>query len=52
MKELNNPSWCCEQIQDKISEYKKDIDCNVGMSDKEKRILMAVIFDLERILYK
>jgi hypothetical protein len=48
-RKLNNPMWCCKQIEEKIKDYKlslTEID-----DDKVHRQLEIVIDDLEEILY-
>lgn len=48
-RKRNNPAWCCEQIEEKIKDYKlslTEID-----DDEVRRQLEIVIDDLETILY-
>lgn len=48
-RKRNNPVWCCEQIEEKIKDYKlslTEID-----DDEVRRQLEIVIDDLETILY-
>ena len=46
----NNPTWCCDQIEEKIKDYKISL---TEIEDEEvKRQLEIVIDDLESILYK
>lgn len=48
-RKMNNPSWCCEKIQEKIEDYKVSIK---ETKDPEvKRQLEIVVDDLEEILY-
>ena len=53
----NNASWCCDQIAEKINDYKltlKELDkitMPVGAKEEVKRQLEIVINDLENILY-
>lgn len=56
-KKRNNSSWCCDRLEDKITDYKvslTEIDM-LPMSDEAKievkRQLEIVIEDLEDILY-
>lgn len=49
MKKTNNPTWCVEQIQKKIEDYKLSL---TETESEEVRIqLEIVIDDLEEILY-
>lgn len=48
-RKRNNPTWCCDQIEEKIKDYKlslTEID-----DDEVCRQLEIVIDDLEAILY-
>ena len=48
-RKRNNPTWCCDQIEEKIKDYKlslTEID-----DDEVRRQLEIVIDDLESILY-
>ena len=48
-KERNNPSWCCDQIEELIKNYK----ISIQKTDNQdiKRQLEKVVNDLENILY-
>lgn len=48
-RKMNNPSWCCEKIQEKIEDYK--ISIKETQDPEVKRQLEIVIDDLEEILY-
>ena len=48
-RKRNNPTWCCDQIEEKIKDYTwslTEID-----DDEVRRQLEIVIDDLEAILY-
>lgn len=45
----NNPTWCCDQIEEKINDYK--ISLTEIKKEEVKRQLEIVIDDLESILY-
>jgi hypothetical protein len=48
-KTRNDPSWCCDQIEEKIKDYKLSL---TETTDEEvKRQLEIIIDDLEEILY-
>lgn len=48
-RKRNNPAWCCDQIEEKIKDYKLSL---TEIDDDEVRIqLEIVIDDLETILY-
>ena len=48
-RKRNNPTWCCDQIEEKIKDYKKSL---TGIKEEEaKRQMEIVINDLESILY-
>lgn len=48
-RKRHNPAWCCDQIEEKIKDYKISL---TETEDKEvKRQLEIVIDDLETILY-
>ena len=57
-KKRNNSSWCCDQIEEKIKDYKvalSELDkLLISQEAKEgvKRQLEIVIDDLENILYE
>lgn len=48
-RKTNNPSWCVEQIQEKIEDYKAIIRERGEMGSKIP--LEIIINDLEKILY-
>ena len=45
----NNSSWCCDQIEEKIKEYK--IVFQHSTNEDVRKCLEAIIKDLENILY-
>ncbi|MCB5503407.1 hypothetical protein LIP66_01955 [Coprococcus eutactus] len=48
-RKRNNPTWCCDQIEEKINDYKSSL---AEIKEEEvKRQLEIVIDDLETILY-
>lgn len=47
-RKRNNPTWCCDQIEEKIKDYKKSL---TGIKEEAKRQMEIVINDLESILY-
>lgn len=49
-RKRNNPTWCCDQIEKKIKDYK----ISLGETDNKevRRQLEIIIDDLETILYK
>lgn len=48
-RKRNNASWCCDQIEEKIADYKISIE---ETEDEDvKRQLQIVVDDLETILY-
>ena len=57
-RKRNNPSWCCDKIEEKIDEYKYklrtldkygySLDAKIAIRSE----LEAIIGDLEIILYK
>lgn len=49
-RKRNNPIWCCDQIEEKIKDYK--ISLAEIKEEEVKRQLEIVIDDLETILYK
>lgn len=57
-RKRNNASWCCDQIEEKIEDYKVSLiefdklDIPDEAKKKVKRQLEIVIDDLETILYK
>ena len=46
-RKMNNPSWCCEKIQELIEEYKQKAD---NTYDVEHEVYIDIIDDLEEIL--
>ena len=49
-RKMNNPSWCCDKIEELLVEYKKKL---VDSHDPaEYETYKEVIEDLERILYE
>lgn len=48
-RKRNNPTWCCDQIEEKINDYKSSL----AEIDNEavKKHMEVVIDDLESILY-
>lgn len=56
-RKMNNPSWCCEKIQEKIEEYRYKLNTldRYGYSLDAKIAIRneieSAISDLERILY-
>lgn len=57
-RNINNPSWCCEKIQEKIEEYKYKLNTldKYGYSLDAKIAIRneieSVVYDLEKILYE
>lgn len=57
-RKINNPSWCCEKIQEKIEEYKYKLNTldKYGYSLDAKIAIRneieSVVYDLEKILYE
>lgn len=49
-RKRNNPTWCCDQIEEKIKDYKSSL----AEIDNEavKKHMEVVIDDLEKILYE
>lgn len=47
-KKRNNPTWCCDQIEEKIKDYKLSL---TEIKEEVKRQMEIVIDDLESILY-
>ena len=47
-RKRNNPTWCCDQIEEKIKDYK--ISLAEIQEEEVKRQLEIVIDDLETIL--
>jgi hypothetical protein len=48
-KTRNNSSWCCDQIEEKIRDYK--LSLTETTNEEVKRQLKIIIDDLEEILY-
>lgn len=49
-RKRNNPTWCCDQIEEKIKDYKISLTKIKG--EEVKRQMEIVINDLETILYR
>ncbi len=49
-RKRNNPTWCCDQIEEKIKDYK--ISLSETDNKEVRRSLEIIIDDLETILYK
>ena len=49
-RKRNNPTWCCDQIEEKIKDYK--ISLAEIKEEEAKRQLEIVIDVLETILYE
>jgi hypothetical protein len=49
-RKRNNPTWCCDQIEEKIKDYKKSL--TEIKEEEAKRQMEIVINDLESILYE
>lgn len=47
-RKRNNPTWCCDQIEEKIKDYKISL---TEIKEEVKRHMEIVINDLESILY-
>lgn len=47
-RKRNNPTWCCDQIEEKIKDYKISL---TEIKEEAKKQLEIVINDLETILY-
>lgn len=45
----NNPSWCCDKIEEKIEDYKLSV--KETTDENVRRQLEIIIEDLESILY-
>ena len=48
-RKRNNPTWCCDQIEEKIKDYK--LSLTEIREEEVKRQIEIVIDDLESILY-
>ena len=48
-RKRNNPTWCCDQIEEKIKDYK--LSLTEIKEEEVKRQMEIVIDDLESILY-
>ena len=49
-RKRNNPTWCCDQIEEKIKDYK--LSLTEIREEEVKRQIEIVIDDLESILYR
>lgn len=49
-RKTNNPSWCIDKIQEKIEDYKVNI--NETTDEEVRRQLEIIVSDLEEILYE
>lgn len=49
-RKRNSPTWCCDQIEEKIKDYK--ISLTEIKEEEVKGQLEVVIDDLESILYR
>lgn len=49
-RKWNNPIWCCDQIEEKIKDYK--LSLTEIREEEVKRQIEIVIDDLESILYR
>ena len=49
-RKRNNPTWCFDQIEEKIKDYK--ISLSETDNKEVRRSLEIIIDDLETILYK
>lgn len=47
-RKRNNPTWCCDRIEEKIKDYKLSL---TKIKEEVKRRMEIVIDDLESILY-
>ena len=47
-RKRNNPTWCCDQIEEKIKDYRLSL---TEIKEEVKRQMEIVIDDLESILY-
>lgn len=45
----NNPSWCCDRIEELIEEYEKKADNSYGI---EYEIYTEIVDELKEILYE
>ena len=45
----NNPSWCCDRIEELIEEYEKKADNSYGI---EHEIYTEIVDELKEILYE
>lgn len=48
-RKMNNPSWCCEKIQELIKKYQNKADNTYSV---EHEVYIDIIDDLEEILYE
>ena len=59
-KERNNSSWCCEQIEEKLKQWKAEVEKSRNTRHYEDEVFESVrrmgmeeiISDIEDILYK
>lgn len=49
-RKRNNPSWCCDMIEEKIEDYK--ISIKETEDEEVRRQLEIIVDDLETILYE
>lgn len=49
-RKRNNPTWCCDRIEEKIKDYK--ISLTKIKEEEVKKQMEIVIDDLETILYE
>lgn len=47
-RKRNNSTWCCDQIEEKIKDYKISL---IEIKEEVKRQMEIVVDDLESILY-
>lgn len=53
-RKMNNPSWCCEQIQEKIKEWKAELEKQAILDANDYKLITAkqdMIIEIEHILY-
>ena len=59
-KERNNSSWCCEQIEEKLKQWKAEVEKSRNTRHYEDEVFESgrrigmeeIISDIEDILYK
>ena len=49
-RKRNNASWCCDKIEELLTDYKERRDKNYA-TDDEYKVYETVIGELEEILY-